>query len=60
MFMVGMAMLISAVFVPRSVPGGIFTASILGYLIMFDAALRWLRAPLRRRQLVRFRRNLKC
>ena len=55
MFMVGMAMLASAIFVPRFIPGGILTVSILGYLVMFDSALRWFKGPLQRRQRVKCR-----
>ena len=46
MFVVGMATLASAIFVPRSIPRGILTVSILGYLVMFDAALRWFQGAL--------------
>jgi len=57
MFIVGMAMLSSAVFVPRSVPGGVFTVAILGYLVMFDASLRWFGRHPRRRRRTRFRQT---
>lgn len=55
MFMVGMAMLASAIFVPRFIPFGILTVSILGYLVMFNAALRWFKGPPRRPHRVIFR-----
>jgi peptidoglycan/LPS O-acetylase OafA/YrhL len=45
MFMAGMAMLACAILIPRSIPGGVFVVSVLGYMVMFCAALRWCNAP---------------
>ena len=53
MFMAGMAMLACAILIPRSIPGGVLVVSVLGYVVMFWAALRWCNAPrLRRRRAV--------
>jgi hypothetical protein len=45
MFVTGAAMLGFAILVPPSIAGGIFAVSILGYFIMFAAALLWSRRP---------------
>ncbi len=47
-FIAGMTMLAFAVLIPRSIPGGVFIGSALGYLIMFRAALWWCDVPLLR------------
>ncbi len=52
-FVVGMSMLACAVLIPRTVTGGIFVVSVLGYVVMFGAALLWCNGPLRPRS--RFR-----
>ena len=55
MFIVGMAMMAGAIFVSKCIPGGVLIVSVLGYLVMFDAALRWFAGPVRRRHRARFR-----
>lgn len=48
-FAIGLVMLTFAIFVPARIEGGILAVSVLGYLVMFAAALSWFeRAPLRR------------
>ena len=45
MFMAGMAMLACAILIPRAITGGVFVVSVLGYVVMFWATLRWCNAP---------------
>jgi O-antigen/teichoic acid export membrane protein len=56
-FVAGMAMLACAILIPRSIVGGIAAVSVLGYLVMFSAALMWCKAPLRRPRRSRLRRD---
>jgi len=50
-FVVGAAMLASGIFIPPSIPAGTFMVSVLGYVVMFGAAVGWCYAPIRRRRL---------
>jgi hypothetical protein len=40
-----MSMLAGAILVPPSVPGGMWAVSLLGYAVMFGAALLWCKRP---------------
>lgn len=57
MFIAGLAMLSCAIFVSHSIPGGVLITAVLGYLIMFHAALRWFTRPLPRRRWRKFGRG---
>jgi hypothetical protein len=57
LFIAGMAMLACAIFVPPSIAGGIFAVSVLGYLVMFGAALMWCKGPPRPRRRAEFRND---
>ncbi|WP_165774203.1 DUF3040 domain-containing protein [Mycolicibacterium sphagni] len=57
MFVTGMAMQACAIFVPPSITGGILAVSVLGYVVMFYAALLWCKAPQRHPRRPRYRRG---
>jgi hypothetical protein len=48
MFVAGMTMQASAILIPRSIAGGVFGVTVLGYVVMFSAALVWCKGPSRR------------
>lgn len=57
LFVAGMAMQASAILIPRSVTGGVFGVSLLGYFVMFSAALLFCkRSSARRFHRLRFGR----
>jgi hypothetical protein len=50
MFVTGAAMQGFAILIPRAITGGTFVVSLLGYFVMFAAALLWCNAPPRPRR----------
>ncbi|WP_166654960.1 MULTISPECIES: DUF3040 domain-containing protein [Mycobacteriaceae] len=42
---VGASMMMGAVLVPKTIPGGLFALALLGYCVMFGAALLWCGRP---------------
>lgn len=50
-FVAGVAMQACAILIPRSITGATLVVSVLGYLVMFGAAMLWFRrSPLRLRR----------